>query len=228
MSTSYISYPAGKSIYSKVSLTAEPWESDATDLTEVGSSGLYQVDTDAPYLFLGTAGSAASTDTAVGTVGDFYYGTVDGGDVYMHSRLHAWDWNNAPLLDKVRALQNATYLIDKFNFIGSKVESDQALQFPRQCVASDGTITTISSGEIPQDIEQAAYLIADALLSGRDPEEDFEALRNKVETFGPVRTEFATDKGPPQHLSNLIPSPEAWAKIQPYLKISTSFTLNRG
>lgn len=228
MSTSYISYPAGKALYSKVSLTADPWASDATDVTEVGSNGLYQVDTDAPYLFLGTAGAAASTDTAVGTVGDLYYGTVDGGDVFHSGRLHSWDWCNAPIYDKVRALVHATHTIQKFNFIGTKVVSTQRLAFPRQCVASDGTVTEINGGAVPTAIEEATYLIADALLSGRDPEEDFESLRNKVETFGPVRTEFATDKGPPQHLANLIPSPEAWAKILPFLKISTSFTLNRG
>ena len=232
MSTYYITYPKGKSLYSKVSLTADPWASDATDITEIGTDGLYQLDTAAPYIFIGTAGAAASTDVQIGVVNDFYYGTLDEADAFMHQRLHAWDWNNAAIFDKIRALQHATTLIDKFNFFGEKVDSSQHLEFPRQCVTTrlDGSevITPIAAGLIPVGIEEACYLIADALLSGRDPEEDFESQRVKVETFGPVRTEYATDKGPMDHVSNLIPSPSAWTRIRPWLEISTSFDFHQG
>lgn len=215
MSKTYILYPAGKKIYGKASLTASPWDSDAVDVTEIGSEGLYEVDTDQPYLYLGEASSAASTDESIGTVGDIYYGTVNEGDVFMLQRLHAWDWNQASTFEKVRSLYHATTLIDKFRFHSSKADDDQNLEFPR----GDDT-------SVPKAIREAAYLIADALLSGRDPEEDFEALLTKVETFGPVRTEFATDKGPPEHLSNLIPSPGAWARIKPFLRISSGFDVN--
>lgn len=228
MSTEYFVYAKNKSLYSKASLSADPWASDATDIVEI-SDGLYVLNTAAPYIFLGTAGAAASSDTQIATAGDIKYGTVDGGDAFMASQLHAWDWNNATTYDKARALQHARTLIDKFNFIGSKISSTQNLEFPRQCVNSTtGAITEVGGGVIPADIKEAAYLIADALLSGRDPDEDFESQRVKVETFGPVRTEYATDKGPMDHTSNLIPSPSAWARIRPWLMISTSFDLNRG
>jgi len=136
MTASHILYPAGKTLYSKASLTASPWDSDATDLVEVGTDGLYAVDSDAPYILVGVAVSAASTDASVGTVGDFFYGTVDGGDVFMLQRLHAWDWNNAPIVDKVRVLYHAKTLIDKVQFLRQQDPDHPESRIPaavRQC-----------------------------------------------------------------------------------------------
>lgn len=224
----YILYTPATSLYSKASLTASPWGSDATDLVET-QAGLFDVDAAAPYIFVGTAGAAASTDDAVGVVGDIIYGDIIPGDLFVQQRLHAWDWENAGTLDKLKALYYATQLINQFNFIGCKTVSTQYLEFPRTRVdANDVTQLIGGTALIPVEIEEAAYLIADALLSGRDPELDFESLRAKVETFGPVRTEFATGVGPPEHMANLIPSPAAWAKIKPFVEISTSFDVIKG
>lgn len=224
---SYIIYPSGSNLYGKASLTADPWSSDAVDLVDLGNN-LFQGSASQPFIYIGTAGTAASTDTFVGEIGDLYYGTPDGGNVFHAQRLHSWDWGQSTLYDRVRALYHATQLIDKFNFIGSKVESGQRLQFPRQRTLADGTIKAIGVVGIPSDIQEACYLIADKLLSGRDPDADFEALLNKVETFGPVRTEFERARGPQEHLANLIPSPDAWQRIKPYLEIATSFNVNLG
>ena len=224
MATTYIIYPSGNDLYSKASLTADPWGSDAVDLVSV-SGNLYSLDDSNPYVFLGEASSAADTDTQLGTVGDFYYGTVLGGDVFFAKRIHNWDWTNATTEEKVRALYNASQLIDKFSFIGCKVESSQSLEFPRQL---DGVAGSIHNGDIPPPIIEACYLIADSLLSGRDPQSDFEALMTKVETFGPIRTEFERARGPQEHLANLIPSPDAWQRIKPFLYIATGFSTNLG
>lgn len=227
MTTTYLIYPSGNSLYGKASLDASPWASDATNLTDL-TGNLFSGDDSKPLIFVGTAGAATSSDPQVGTLGDLYYGTVTGGDVFMVQRLHSWDWVNSTTAEKTRALYNATQLIDKFNFIGSKVLSTQNLEFPRQRVKEDGTIVTIHSGAIPKPIIEATYLIANLLLGGRDPEADFEALVNKVETFGPIRTEFERARGPQEHLANLIPSPDAWQRIKPFLHIATGFDLNRG
>lgn len=227
MSTAYIIYPSGNTLYSKASLTVSPWGSDAVNLTDLGNN-LYSGDSANKYLFLGTAATATSTDESVGQFGDLFYGTPQGGDVFMTRRVHSWDWTNATLAEKVRAITNASQLVDKFNFIGHKVESDQFLQFPRQRTKSDGTIITIHNGQIPTPIIEAVYLIAEALLSGRNPEADFEGLITKVETFGPIRTEYERGRGPQEHLANLIPSPDAWQRIKPFLEINTGFDLNRG
>ncbi len=213
MSDIYMIYPAGSSLYGKATNVS----GGGTALTEVADT-LYLGDSSLPYIF------DASDDTLVGRLDQQHYGTVKSGDRYHLTRMHAYDWNNATTVDKVTALYTATHLMDKFNFIGSKTDSDQELEFPR--VNSDGDpIGGIAA--VPANIQKAAYLIADVLLSGRDPQADFEAQNVKVETFGPVRTEYATDKGPMQHTSNMIPSPSAWALILPFLGISTGFSVNK-
>ena len=217
MSNIYMIYPAGSSLYGK----ATNESGGGTALTEVTDT-LYLGDSDLPYIF------EASDDTLVGRLDEQHYGTVKGGNRYHLTRMHAFDWNNATTLDKVTALYTATYLMDKFNFIGEKTDEDQELEFPRTRTTSDGTIHLIGGvAGVPENIERAAYLIADVLLSGRDPQADFEAQNVKVETFGPVRTEYATDKGPMQHTANMIPSPSAWALILPFLGISTGFSVNK-
>lgn len=229
MSSTFIIYPSGNTVYGKASLAAAPWESDAVALTDLGGD-LYQGDTDNPLLYEQAGGTPASTDTSVGDITDLYYGTVDEGNKYLLTRMHAWDWLQSANFDRTRALYHATMAIDTFNYIGcvSPTDPDQNLQWPRVNVDSDGVETPIAGGLVPEDIRRAAYLIADALLSGRDPEEDFEALATKVETFGPVRTEYQRGNGPPEHTANLIPSPAAWALIKPYLKIQTSFDHTNG
>ena len=113
--------------------------------------------------------------------------------------------------------------------MGVKTVPAQLLAFPRTRTLSTGVVLLIGGVVgVPLEITKAIYLIADALLSGRDPQADFESQNVKVETFGPVRTEFATDKGPMQHMANMVPSPSAWALILPFLGISTSFSVNKG
>lgn len=227
MTISYLIYPSGNVLYGKASVTADPWASDAVTLTDLGDN-LYSGNTATPLIYLQDGGAPASTDEKLGELLDLHYGTVAQGDIFHARRLHSWDWNNSTTVEKVRALYNATMLIDKFNFIGTKVSSGQNLEFPRECVDEDGEVTTIHDGEIPKPIEEAAYLIADALLSGRDPQADFEGLMTKVETFGPVRTEYERARGPQEHLANLIPSPDAWQRIKPFVEIATSFDYKRG
>lgn len=226
----YIIYPSGATIYGKASLTADPWESDAVALTDLGDD-LYEGDTDNPLLYVQAGGTPASTDTPIGNITDLYYGSEQGGNIWLATRMHAWDWKQSTVADRVRALYHATYLIDKFNFIGQKIEDTQNLQFPREevCVTASSTTTTpLEGGAVPASIEEAAYLIADKMLSGRDPDADFESLATKVETFGPVRTEYERGKGPQEHMANLIPSPDAWQRIKPFLKISTAFEVRKG
>lgn len=227
MATKHIIYTTAVTLYSNS--TGDAGTSEAA-VTEDGTyAGVYPIDTAFPYVFVQAGGAPASGDTALGDVRELYYGTVADGDLYHATRVHAWDWDNGTLEDKVKALYTTTRAIDKFNFIGEKVVETQGLEFPRTRTLSDGTVCEIGGTDsVPTSIEQAAYLIADALIGGRDPQADFESTNVKVETFGPVRTEFATDKGPQQHIANLIPSPSAWALILPFLGISTAFSVNKG
>jgi len=226
MAIKYIIYTSGETLYG----TDELGGGSTIGITEdTGFSGLYPATESSPFVYLQAGGSPdPATDTLIGDAREFYYGTVAEGDFYHIPRMHSWDWTNATTYDKVRSLYSAKNLMDKFNYIGDKVDEAQGLEFPRTRTLYDGTVCEIGgTSGIPMNIKTAAYLIGEALLGGRDPEADFEAQNVKVETFGPVRTEFATDKGPMQHIANMIPSPAAWALIRPFLKISTSFSVKK-
>ncbi len=226
MATKHIIYTTGATLYGK-SATDSPTTVAITENPTY--AGLYPADTDNPFVYVQAGGTPAPTDTLLGDVREFYYGTTASGDLFHATRMHSWDWSQATVYDQTKALYTATRLMDKFNFIGVKTDEDQGLEFPRTRTLTDGTVCEIGGvSDIPQPIENAAYLISEALLSGRDPDMDFESQRVKVETFGPVRTEYATDKGPMQHTANTIPSPTAWALMRPFLEISTSFGVNRG
>jgi hypothetical protein len=201
-----------------------------TALTEDGTyPGVYEGDTATPYVYHQAGGSPATSDAFVAKIDEVHYGTIEGGDLYHQTRVHAWDWENATTEDKLKALYTATQAMDKFCFVGVKTDDDQGLEFPRTRTLSDGTVNLIGGvAGIPSGVVDAAYLIADALVGGRDPQADFESQNVKVETFGPVRTEFATNRAPQQHIANLIPSASAWALILPFLGISTSFTVDKG
>lgn len=227
MSADYIIYTTGATLYAHSTEDAGTATETLTESTD--DAGLYPKAADNPYVFLQAGGAPASTDTLLLDASDLYYGSVASGNLFHAVRVHSWDWNNASLPDRVRALYHSQQLIDRFAFTGVKTDSDQVLEFPRTRTLDDGTVCLIGgSAGIPTSIEQAAYLIADALLGGRDPQADFEALNVKVETFGPVRTEFDTRRNAKNHVANLIPSPSAWALILPFLASASSFTQKKG
>ncbi len=227
MSADYIIYTSGATLYAHSTTT--PGTATET-LTESGTyAGLYPKAAGNQYVFVQAGASPDPSDTLLLDADDLYYGSVAAGDLFHAVRIHSWDWNNATPEDKTKALYHAQQLMDRFAYVGEKTDSDQLLEFPRTRTLDDGTVCLIGgSAGIPTSIEQAAYLIADALLGGRDPQADFEALNVKVETFGPVRTEFDTSRSAKGHVSNLIPSPSAWALILPYLNVSTSFDHKKG
>jgi hypothetical protein len=76
-------------------------------------------------------------------------------------------------------------------------------------------------------LKQACILIAVALLSGRDPEQEYMTLAHTSETFGKMSLTREAHDLPP-HLLAGIPSLEAWRLIVPYVKIDQTITLSRG
>lgn len=166
-----------------------------------------------------------------------YYGSVAGGDAFFASRLHAFDWTYAGPDDRLKSLVQAAELIDQFDYIGQKyavqiyldasgdaatcegkaeAELSQPLQFPR------GTVNVV-----PDEIERAAYLIAQKLLSGRDPEADLEALSLKSAGYGDARSNYDRSGNHQEHMTHLIPSPQAWNLIKPFLRPRNQFTVKR-
>lgn len=170
------------------------------------------------------------------------YGTINEGNAFFDARLHAHDWDQATVADRQKALTQASSLIDQFDFVGMKyatqvavdalgdvdLDTDenretlrladltQELEFPR------GDVNTV-----PTEIEQACYLIAKALLGGRDPEMDLESLATKSTSYGDVKTTYNRDGNHLEHLAHLIPSPQAWNLLRPFLRHRNRFDFKR-
>lgn len=161
------------------------------------------------------------------------YGTVSGGDSFFSNRLHSWDWENASDADKLKALVQATELIDQFDYEDQKyaivalgddytevelqaANVSQPLEFPR------GNVNTV-----PTEIETATYLIAQELLSGRDPNLELETALNKNSRFGNLSSTKDVDGRALEHIAHLIPSPQAWNLIRPFLRHRQNFCLRR-
>jgi hypothetical protein len=172
-----------------------------------------------------------------------FYGTVNEANTFFSNRLFTYAWDNASVADRNKALQHATDLIDQFDYVGQKyavailygtstspltptdaevraAELSQPLQFPRGEDAD-------ASSTIPTEIEQACYHIAKALLDGRNPELDLEALATKSTNYGDVRTQYDRTGNHLDHIQHMIPSPQAWHLLMPFLRRRNAFDVNR-
>ncbi len=170
------------------------------------------------------------------------YGTMVEANVYFSNRLHTTDWDIANATDRTAAMVEAAELIDQFDYIGQKfavqvaldalgdvdlstdenqatlrvAELSQELEFPR----GDSTV-------VPEEIEKAGYLIAKALLSGRSPDEDLEGLAIKSTQYGGVKTSYHRGGVDQDHTAHLIPSPQAWLLIRPFIRERNAFDIQR-
>jgi len=144
-----------------------------------------------------------------------FYGTLIAANEFFAGCLHNYDWSNSSTDEKTRALNEASELIDMFDYINQKVDPLQDLEFPRT-----GQIT------VPKEIQRACWLIAQDLIGGRDPAADLENLALKTEVFAGLRAEYNRDRDPQEHLSHMIPNPQAWNLIKPWLRVVKSFSWN--
>ena len=143
------------------------------------------------------------------------YADVDYGDAYFALRLRSQAWDDATDDDKVKALTEATDIIDQLNFAGDKTDSDQENQFPRS-----------GDSDIPDAIKQAACEIAKALLDGVDPEKEFENLFKLSTSYGGVRTSFDRTSVAGHTVSG-VPSFKAWKLLFPYLRDPAQIRIQR-
>lgn len=144
------------------------------------------------------------------------YGSLIEADEYFATRLHNFDWSNASNDDKTRALNQAQEIIDQFLYRGEKTDPDQEGEWPR-----DGETET------PLPIRRAGFLIAQALISGRDPEADVESVAVRAAKYGELSTAYDRSGNILDHVAHLVPSPLAWNLIVPFLYERNKFTLKR-
>ena len=154
------------------------------------------------------------------------YGTYTEGDTYFANRLYVSAWTEATNANKTIALAEASMRIDRLKFSGILVADDQDLEFPRYYLDYDGT-DDVPEGdeEIPDDIQNACFELAFALLDGKDPDLELENLTVLNHRFDKI----ATGKSGQilQHVLAGIPSVMAWHYLLPYLTSGRTLKLNR-
>jgi hypothetical protein len=142
------------------------------------------------------------------------YATSVEGDAYFGEQLNITTWTGASTINKGKALQMGTNIIDRLNFRGEKTVSTQDNQFPRK----DDTA-------VPQDIKDACCEIAIALLDGKDPEMEYDNLRMLSQTYANIKSTYIPI--PPEHIVAGVPSIKAWRYLKPYLRDAGCIDLYR-
>lgn len=108
---------------------------------------------------------AVTVTATVGGASSNSYLTVAAADTLFNNRLAVTAWTDASTDDKGRALIMATADIDALRLRGYKVDSAQALQFPRNC--QDEATNTIPVAVQKATIEQALAILQNATNGGR-------------------------------------------------------------
>lgn len=143
------------------------------------------------------------------------YGSVVDADSFFNLRLYTGVWDNSTTDLKTKALSQSSQRIDQLNFIGDKTDSDQDAEFPRD-----------SDTEVPRAIIEATYLCAIAFLEGVDTDKEMNQARVTSQSIDTVKQTYDANQFP-VWIASGIPSQEAWNKLRPYLRDSSSITLRR-
>ena len=113
------------------------------------------------------------------------YCTIEYADEYFKNRLHAESWGETSDADKEKALRQATKEIDRQQLRGRKVNSGQALAFPRY-----------PDTEVPEAVKEACCEIALALLErGNSQRRKLQQEGVQSFTLGNMSETFAAGAG---------------------------------
>lgn len=143
------------------------------------------------------------------------YATEATAQIYFDTRLNAEAWDDASSVDRVKGLAQATRIVDRLNFLGTKTVAAQENQFPR-----GGDLT------IPEDVIFATCEISLALLDGVSPELEFENVFMTSLGYGGVRSSFDRSTKA-MHILAGVPSFTAWTYLHPYLRDPHNMELRR-
>jgi len=133
------------------------------------------------------------------------YITVDDAQLYFDERLNTGAWDEASDDDRLKALKQATRLINNLNFIGQKLDNTQPNEFPRL-----GQPTT------PDCIGDATCELALQLLDQVDPNLEIENIMAQSQGIATEKVSYARDFVLPQIKAGIVSS-EAWLLLLPYL-----------
>lgn len=171
-----------------------------------------------------------------------HYGTINEANTYFGERLYTDAWDQASADNRIKALKQATRVIDSLNYKGVKAavydilydadgdrvspeptedqiitaDQSQELEFPRGKDAS-----------VPEEIEWATYELAFALLEGFNPDTAADELRVIKQSYASVGTTYAEDDISMEYLLYGIPNGTVWRWIKPRLVDDRSIKIRR-
>lgn len=163
-----------------------------------------------------------STPNYVQDAADAYLSSADA-NAYFSTKMYTRFWDNASEDLRRKACVEATRILDRLAYIGIKSDPAQIHQWPRKIYLDNQTFKDLG---IPQGFLDANCEIILALLSGVDPQKEFENLRKHQETFLSVKVSYDSSIIP-EHITAGVPSFTAWQLIRQYLKSATEFKINR-
>lgn len=143
------------------------------------------------------------------------YVTDEEADTYFADRLPSVEWDEAADADKAKSLATATRLINNLAYHGTKTDSAQENEFPRN-----------EAVEVPRQVKEACCEIAYALLEGQSPEKDMRTINASGKRFGGAGATVDPDNVPLNYMHG-IPSSTAWNLLRPYLNNHLSVRLER-
>jgi hypothetical protein len=133
------------------------------------------------------------------------YIVADDAQTYFDDRLNTEPWDSASDDDKLKALKQATGLINNLRFRGYRSDPTQPNEFPRS-----------GSMVVPDAIAKATCELALVLLDQVDPNLEIENTPITSEKYAMAGASYDRDFVM-AHIRNGIPSSEAWAMLVPYL-----------
>ena len=169
---------------------------------------------------------AVTVDATVGGANANSFVTLVTADAFMESRLNASTWGAATTDNQNRALVEATRYLSALNWIGRRVDSVQALAWPRESATNPDSPTAqfYDQDEIPDRMERATselafqYIKAGTLdVSGLDPNRNIK--RKKVDV---LETEFVDSFA---KVDNLSLYPSVTREISPLLIAANSLNM---
>ena len=163
----------------------------------------------------GTWTGTVTETTAWGTGTTNTYISRTDADTYFSTRYNTDDWDRSTDTEKTAALVEATQAIDRLNFCGDKYDADQTLEFPR------GDDTTV-----PAAIQEANAEEAARLLSGVDPQDEFDDIFVTAHSFAGAKVTYDR-RNPPIHIAAGIMSINAWRLLLPWLRDPRTMNLSR-
>jgi hypothetical protein len=153
------------------------------------------------------------------------YITSDEADIYYQGKVNGDKWNAMDLASRLRALIEASTILDEIDYLGDKADIQQEHEFPRYLIDRDFDNVLYDTDNVPLIIKYATAELALLLLSGFD--------RNKVisnnivakSEFGSVKTTYDRSGIPPW--AKVGVTPEIWYLIQPLVRDPNTINISR-